>query len=83
MRHYQYSGKCGGTTKAGNPCKHMLVCAKGLCLQHGGDTPKDINDYIPVARAAVERDIASVQRLVNRSLKMLARAKRRHGWRTT
>lgn len=67
-----YLGKCKGTTKAGTPCKHVVVFANGLCKQHGGATPPDYakailelaQEKMAKQKARTERRIAKLQRKV-------------------
>ena len=37
-RGHTFWGICKGTTKAGTPCKRMVIYANGYCQAHGGDS---------------------------------------------
>lgn len=51
-----YYGACKGTTKAGNPCRAVVVHENGFCRAHGGN-------YYP------NRDRMLLERAIQRSAK--------------
>lgn len=64
MMAYTFAGRCKGTTKAGTPCRHIVVFANGFCKQHGGDSTE------------FERE--RLERIREKALRRIKRWKRKH-----
>lgn len=60
---YTFAGKCKGTTRAGAPCRHIVVFANGYCKQHGGDSTEFMRER---ARQIVEKSRRRTRRLMRR-----------------
>lgn len=52
---YTFFGTCKGTTKAGTPCKHIVVYANGNCRQHGGDSTEFMRERFEKIKAKALR----------------------------
>lgn len=61
--HYTFAGICNGTTKAGTPCRHIVVYANGFCKQHGGDSTEFMRERV---RRLVAKSRARTERLKRR-----------------
>lgn len=66
---YTFWGVCKGVTKAGTPCRRIVVYANGFCRAHGGDS----SDYM---KAVAERLKRKAQR---RHLRWQRKMRRLHG----
>lgn len=64
MMAYTFAGQCKGTTKAGTPCRHIVVFANGFCKQHGGDSTE------------FERE--RLEQIKKKALRRIKRWKRKH-----
>lgn len=73
-------GKCKGKTSAGQPCKHLWVCANQLCLQHGGKTSaKDRKRILQRSQEIFAKQKAKLLKRVDRFNKRAE--KRQKKWR--
>jgi hypothetical protein len=61
---YTFRGRCKGITKAGTPCRHIVVFANGFCKQHGGDS------------SAYE--LERMERIREKALRSIRKWKRKH-----
>lgn len=61
---YTFAGNCKGTSKAGTPCRHIVVYANGYCRQHGGDSTEYERARIEQIKAKVLRRHARWKRRI-------------------
>jgi len=54
-RGYTFFGTCQGTTKAGTPCKRMVIYANGYCQAHGGDSTEFMRERLAKIKAKARR----------------------------
>jgi hypothetical protein len=61
-RGYTFWGTCKGTTKAGTPCKHIVVYANGYCRAHGGDSTEFMRERFAKIKAKAQRRAERLRR---------------------
>lgn len=52
---YTFAGVCKAVTKAGTPCRHIVVYANGYCRQHGGDSSEFMRERFEKIKAKALR----------------------------
>ena len=62
-RGFTFAGICRGVTKAGTPCRRIVVYANGYCQQHGGDSTEFMRERV---RRLVAKSRARTERLKRR-----------------
>lgn len=71
-RGYTFWGTCKGTTKAGTPCKRMVIYANGYCQAHGGDSTEFMRERFAKIKAKALRRTRRHRRRMERLLKKRA-----------
>lgn len=71
-RGYTFWGTCKGTTKAGTPCKRMVVYANGYCQAHGGDSTEFMRERFAKIKAKAVRRASRWRRKREKLLKKRA-----------
>ncbi len=62
---YTFAGVCKGITKAGTPCRRIVVYANGRCRAHGGDSTEFMRERLERIRQKALRRIKKWKRRLN------------------